>query len=98
MRSYSQRVRRAYLVAVGAAIGQLDHSAQRRDCVAEVVGLELRNVVAKYLFERSHRFPGIRPNSGHRDYSRLSCGVAETQLGASARISAGMLVRALVNR
>jgi hypothetical protein len=42
-------------------------------------GLELRNVVAKYPFERSHRFPGIQPNSGHRDYSRLSCGVEDTQ-------------------
>jgi hypothetical protein len=27
-------------------------------CVAEVVGLELRNVVAKYPFERSLRLPG----------------------------------------
>jgi hypothetical protein len=26
-------------------------------CVAEVVGLELRNVVAKYPFESSHGFP-----------------------------------------
>src|SRR5262249_18322271 len=34
--------------------------------------LELRNVGAKYSFERSHGFPGIRPNSDHRDYSRLS--------------------------
>jgi hypothetical protein len=32
--------------------------SQRPDCVAGVVGLELRNVVAKYPFERSHRFPG----------------------------------------
>jgi hypothetical protein len=32
------------------------------DCVAGVVGLELRNVVAKYPFERSHGFPGIQPN------------------------------------
>src|SRR5262249_21530082 len=31
--------------------------------------------------ERSHRFQGIQPNSGHRDYSRLSCGVEDTQLG-----------------
>src|SRR5438046_8276645 len=38
-------------------------------------GLELRNVDANYLFERSHRFAGIQPNSGFRDYSRLSCGV-----------------------
>src|SRR6516162_9362711 len=69
---------------------------QRRDCQAEVVGLELRNVVAKYPFESSHRFPGIKPNSGHRDYSRLSSGVGETQLGPSARISAGVLTRTLV--
>jgi hypothetical protein len=49
--------------------------------VAEVVGLELRNVVAKYLFERARGFPGIQPNSGHRDYSHLSCGVsAECQM------------------
>jgi hypothetical protein len=39
-----------------------------------VVGLELRNVVANYPFERSHRF-AIKPNSGHRDHSCLSCGV-----------------------
>jgi hypothetical protein len=44
----------------------------------------LRNVVAKYPFERSHRFAGIEPNSGHRDYSRLSCGIGDTQLGPSA--------------
>jgi hypothetical protein len=37
------------------------------------VRLELRNVVAKYPFERSHRFPVIQPNSGRRDYSRSSC-------------------------
>jgi hypothetical protein len=54
---------------------------QRPYCLAGHVGLELRNVVAKYLFERSHRFPGIEPNSGHRDYSRLSCGVGDRQLG-----------------
>jgi hypothetical protein len=45
------------------------------DCVAGHVGLELRNVDAKYPFERSHRFAGIQPNSGFGDYSRLSCGV-----------------------
>jgi hypothetical protein len=54
---------------------------QRPDCVAGHVRLELRNVVAKYPFERSHRFPVIQPNSGRRDCSRLSCGVAERQLG-----------------
>ena len=43
------------------------------DCVAGVGGLELRNVVAKYPFERSHRFPVIQPNSDRRDYLRSSC-------------------------
>ena len=41
--------------------------------MAGVGGLELRNVVANYPFERSNRFPGIQPNSGRRDCSRLSC-------------------------
>ena len=45
------------------------------DCVAGHVRLELRNVVANYPFERSHRFAGIQPNSGFGDYSRLSCGI-----------------------
>ena len=45
----------------------------RPDCVAGVGGFELRNVVAKYPFERSHRFPVIEPNCGRRDYSRSSC-------------------------
>src|SRR6266540_2190890 len=59
---------------------------------------DLRNVVAKYPFERSCEFPGIQPNSGHVDYSRLSCGAGETQLGPNARISAAMLARASVDR
>ena|SRR5436309_5340418 len=42
---------------------------------------DLRNVVVNYPFERAHRFAGIQPNSGHRDYSRLSCGVGQMQLG-----------------
>jgi hypothetical protein len=70
----------------------------RPDCVAGHVRFELRNVAANYLFERSHKFPGIQPNSGRRDYSRLSCGVAETQLGPSTRISAAFLARALAHR
>jgi hypothetical protein len=45
--------------------------------VAEVVGLELRNVVANYHFERSHRFAGIQPNPDLIDHSRLSCGEDE---------------------
>src|SRR6516164_4022520 len=39
----------------------------RPDCLAGHVRLELRNVVANYPFERSHRFPVIEPNSGRRD-------------------------------
>jgi hypothetical protein len=31
---------------------------RRADCLPEVVGLELRNVVANYPFEKSRRFPG----------------------------------------
>src|SRR5262249_12200975 len=46
---------------------------QRLDCVAEHVRPRLRNVVAKYPFERSHTFPVIEPKSGGRDYSRSSC-------------------------
>ena len=73
-------------------------SAGRDDCVAGHVGLELRNVGKNYPFERSRRFPEIQPNSGPRDYSRLSCGGGETQLGISAGISAGFLARALGHR
>src|SRR6516165_7342663 len=56
--------------------------------IAEKVGMLLqhhdilRNVVANYSFETSRRFAGIQPNSGLPDYSRLSCGVGDTQLGA----------------
>ena len=42
---------------------------------------DLRNVVADYPFESSRRFPGSQPNSGHGDYSRLSCGLGDTELG-----------------
>jgi hypothetical protein len=57
---------------------QTGHSPLRPDCLAGHVRLELRNVGANYPFERPHRFPRIQPNSGPRDYSRLSCSVAET--------------------
>jgi len=60
--------------------------------VPEVVGFELRNVVTNYPFESSCRFPGIQPNSGHRDYSRLSCSVGDTQLGPSGQMPALMSV------
>src|SRR5947209_14837827 len=34
---------------------------------------DLRNVAINYPLVRAHRFAGIQPNSGRRDYSRLSC-------------------------
>ena len=37
------------------------NAPQRPDCVSGHVRLELRNVVANYPFERSHRFPEIQP-------------------------------------
>jgi hypothetical protein len=52
--------------------------------VAGHVGLELRNVGANYPFERAQDLRGIQPNSGDRDYSRLSCGIGDTQLGFRA--------------
>ena len=72
---------------LGSVRGALSNERPYRD---------LRNVVAKYPLERSHGFPRIQPNSVHRDYSRLRCGVGETQLGPSTRISAGVLTRTLV--
>jgi hypothetical protein len=48
------------------------------------LGLELRNVAANYPFVRAHRFPGIQPNSAHRDCSRLSCAAGEMPLGPRA--------------
>src|SRR5215510_8329481 len=44
---------------------------------------------------RSNRADHPRWYVGDRDYSRLRCGVAETQPRPSARISAAMLVRFL---
>src|SRR5258708_12543777 len=57
---------------LGSVRGALSNERPYRD---------LRNVDANYPFERSHRFAGIQPNSGFGDYSRLSCGVGDTQLG-----------------
>jgi hypothetical protein len=54
-------------------IAPLARCAQRPHCLAGHVGLELRNVVANYPFESSHRFAGIQPKPGDRDYSRSSC-------------------------
>ena len=68
--------------AVPRRFERCSHVAWRRlDSLAGHVRFELRNVDANYPFERSHRFAGIQPNSGFGDYSRLSCGVGDTQLG-----------------
>jgi hypothetical protein len=67
-----------------------DHTrpTERPDCLPGHVRLELKNDGANYPFERSYRFRGIKANSGPGDYSPLSCGGGETQLGPSA-IAAG---------
>jgi len=70
------------------------NAPQRPDCVAGHVRLELRDVVANYPFESSRGFPRSEPNSGHGDHSRLSCGLAETQL-RSARILVASITRLL---
>ncbi len=55
------------------------------------VRLELRNVVANYPFERSHRFPEIQPKFWPRRLFAFELRRWEAQLGPSARISAGCL-------
>src|SRR5437773_9187668 len=60
---------------LGSVRGALSNERPYRD---------LRNVVADYPFERSCRFLGMKPNSGYRDNSRLSCGAAEAQLSRQA--------------
>src|SRR6266446_2936681 len=69
---------------------QMGRTPRRPDCVAGQTGLELRNVAANYPFERSHRFAGIQPNSGDRDYSPFSCaagtGAARVPVGDSATL------------
>jgi putative NADH-flavin reductase len=59
--------------------------------VAGHVRFELRNVVANYPFESSRGFPRSEPNSGHGDYSRLSCAVGQMQLGSSGRTNQAFL-------
>jgi hypothetical protein len=52
---------------------------------------DLRNVVTNYLFERLHRFAGIQANSGHGDYSRLSCAVGIRRSGLMPGCQQGCL-------
>jgi hypothetical protein len=56
---------------LGSVRGALSNERPYRD---------LPNVVAKYPFGRSHRFPVIEPNSGRRDYSRSSCDAQEERV------------------
>jgi hypothetical protein len=65
----------------------------RPDCVAGHVRFELRNVAANYPFERSHRFAGIQPKYGHRDCSRLSCGIWICSSGLALPGSSASVVR-----
>jgi hypothetical protein len=46
----------------------------RPDWLAGAAGLELRNVIANYAFEISHKFSAIQRNRRIRDFSRTSCG------------------------
>src|SRR5262249_27635591 len=45
--------------AAGLPSGRAELGRMETHCLAGVGGLKLRNVVAKYPFERSHRFPLI---------------------------------------
>src|SRR5436190_7663860 len=56
---------------LGSVRGALSNERPYRD---------LRNVVANYPFEKSRRFAGNQPNSGHGDHSRLTRGAGDTQL------------------
>jgi hypothetical protein len=61
------------------------HHGGRDDCVAGVVRFELRNPSARHVFEITRHLASTRPKPASRDYSRSSCGVADTQLGPGFR-------------
>ena len=64
---------------LGSVRGALSNERPYRD---------LRNVVAKYPFERSHRFAGIQPNSGFGDYSGLSAALGIRSSGVAEQTPA----------
>ena len=70
------------LGTLGSVRGALSNERPYRD---------LRNVGAKYPFERSHRFGGIQLNSGHGDDSPLSCSAADSS--EKARIGRDLFSR-----
>src|SRR2546427_6702999 len=78
------------LVERGAQLVGLE-DVRETDCVAGHVRLEIRNVVANYPLERSHRFPEIQPKFWTRRLFAFELRRWEAQLGPSARISAGCL-------
>ena len=63
--------------AAGLPSGRAELGRMETHCLAGHAGLELRNVVANYPFERSHRFAGIQPKPATETISRLSYGVGE---------------------
>src|SRR5947209_20179965 len=71
-------------------------------CEASVTGLRgwggrarTRKWRRKLSLWKVAAIPGIEPQSGHRGYSRLSCGIEETQLGPRAAGSRQASDRAL---
>jgi hypothetical protein len=67
------------------------NAPKRPDCVAEVGGLELRNVVAKYPFEKVAQISGDPAEFRPQRLFVFELRRWEAQLGPSARISAGCL-------
>ena len=61
----------------------------RPDCVAGHVGLELANVILKKPLKYWVNSHWITEHFGTRDYSRLSCGAGDTQLGPTVTITIG---------
>src|SRR5215475_2038369 len=74
------------LSAAGDRGWQARTAPTETDCVAGHVRFELRNVVANYPFEKSRRFAGNQPNSGHGDHSRLSWAPVIRSSGPAASI------------
>jgi hypothetical protein len=71
----------------GAAESPCVAHLRETDCVAGHVRFELRNVVANYPFERSHRFAGIQPIWATETIRELRRWV----IRSSCEISAGVL-------
>ena len=67
--------------------------------MAGVVGIELRNVVAIYPFERSRRFPESSRILATETIPRLSCGIeGDAAQAASRRIVRRVTARWMIKR